>query len=66
MNRNLLIAGDALHTYPRVCAHRGMCAAAPDNSLPAFGAAIALGADEIEPDMPSTKDGRLIFMQLNR
>lgn len=62
MNCNLLIAEDALHPYPRVCAHRGMCAAAPDNSLPAFGAAIALGADEIELDVLPTRDGHLVSM----
>lgn len=62
MNRNALIAEDVLHAYPRVCAHRGMCAAAPDNSLPAFGAAIALGADEIELDVLPTRDGHLISM----
>lgn len=62
MNPTLLIAEDALHPYPRVCAHRGMCAAAPDNSLPAFGAAIALGADEIELDVLPTKDGVLVSM----
>ncbi len=43
--------------YPRVCAHRGFKTIAPENSLPAFGAAIALGADEIEFDVRFTKDG---------
>ena len=33
--------------YPRICAHRGFNTVAPENSLPAFGAAIALGAQEI-------------------
>ena len=37
--------------YPRVCAHRGFNTIAPENSLIAFGAAIALGADEIEFDV---------------
>lgn len=62
MNKELLIATDQLHPYPRICAHRGMCGAAPDNSLPGYGAAIALGADEIELDVLPTKDGRLISM----
>lgn len=39
-----------------------MCAAAPDNSLPALGAAIALEVDEIELDVLPTKDGKLISM----
>ena len=43
--------------YPRVCAHRGFSTVAPENSLPAFGAAIAMGADEIEFDVRFTADG---------
>ena len=43
--------------YPRVCAHRGFNAVAPENTLPAFGAAIALGAPEIELDVRFTADG---------
>jgi glycerophosphoryl diester phosphodiesterase/predicted amidohydrolase len=43
--------------YPRICAHRGFNTIAPENSMPAFGAAIALGADEIEFDLWETADG---------
>lgn len=43
--------------YPRVCAHRGFNTVAPENSMPAFGAAIALGADEIEFDLWESADG---------
>ncbi len=46
--------------YPRVCAHRGFNTIAPENSMPAFGAAVALGAEEIEFDIWSTKDGVLV------
>ena len=46
--------------YPRVCAHRGFNTIAPENSMPAFGAAIALGADEIEFDLWPTKDGEVV------
>ncbi len=46
--------------YPRVCAHRGFNTIAPENTMPAFAAAIALGADEIEFDLWSTKDGELV------
>ncbi len=46
--------------YPRVCAHRGFNSICPENSLPAFGAAVALGAEEIEFDIWSTKDGELV------
>ncbi len=46
--------------YPRICAHRGFNTIAPENSLPAYGAAIALGAHEIELDVWETKDGELV------
>lgn len=42
------------------CAHRGLSALMPENTLPAFAAAIALGADEIEFDVRLTKDAQLI------
>lgn len=44
----------------RFCAHRGVSALMPENSLPAFAAALALGADEIEFDVRLTKDRQLI------
>ncbi|HOP10932.1 MAG TPA: glycerophosphodiester phosphodiesterase family protein [Oscillospiraceae bacterium] len=43
--------------YPRICAHRGFNTVAPENTMPAFGAAVALGADEIEFDIRFTADG---------
>lgn len=46
--------------YPRLCAHRGFNSVAPENTLPAFGAAVALGAQEIEFDLWSTTDGVLV------
>lgn len=46
--------------YPRICAHRGFSTVAPENSMPAFGAAIALGAHEIEFDLFPTKDGDIV------
>lgn len=51
---------DAIMPYPRVCAHRGFNTIAPENSLPAFGAAVALGAEEIEFDLWYTKDGEVV------
>ena len=39
------------------CAHRGLSALVPENTLPAFAAAYALGADEIEFDVRLTCDG---------
>lgn len=55
-----VIADDKHLPYPRVCAHRGFNSVAPENSLPAYGAAVALGADEIEFDLWRTKDGELV------
>ncbi len=51
---------DSVMKYPRICAHRGFSTIAPENSMPAFGAAIALGAEEIEFDIWSTKDRVLV------
>jgi len=44
----------------KFCAHRGLSKLTPENTLPAFAAAIALGADEIEFDVRLTKDNELI------
>ena len=44
----------------KFCAHRGVSALMPENTLPAFAAALALGADEIELDVRLAKDGVLV------
>ena len=51
---------DGIMPYPRLCAHRGFNTVAPENSLAALGAAVALGAEEVEFDLWSTKDGVLV------
>lgn len=51
---------DAAMSYPRVCAHQGFNTIAPANSLPAYGAAVALGAQEIEFDLWPTQDGEIV------
>jgi len=51
---------DRLMPYPRLCAHRGLSHAIPENTLPSLGAAVALGASEIEFDVWSTNDGVLV------
>ena len=43
--------------YPRLCAHRGLSLAMPENSIPAFAAAVAAGAHEIEFDLWLSADG---------
>lgn len=48
--------------YPRVCAHRGFNTVAPENSLPAYGAAVAMGADEIEFDLWMSKDNVVVSL----
>jgi glycerophosphoryl diester phosphodiesterase len=46
--------------FPRVVAHRGLSGSCPENTLPAFAAAVALGADEIEFDLWASRDGELV------
>jgi glycerophosphoryl diester phosphodiesterase len=45
---------------PLIFAHRGACRAAPENTLPAFEAAVRLGADGVELDVQYTSDGKLV------
>jgi glycerophosphoryl diester phosphodiesterase len=45
-----------------VIAHRGEHRAHPENTLPAFQAAIDAGADFFELDVRTTRDGRLVLM----
>ncbi len=47
---------------PKVFAHRGAKAVAPENTLPAFAKAIELGADGVELDVQCSKDGVLVVM----
>lgn len=42
---------------PQIIAHRGMPRAFPENSLPGFAAALALGVDAVELDVHVTADG---------
>ena len=55
-----IVQPDDRMPYPRICAHRGFNTVAPENSMPAFGAAIALGTHEIEFDLWPTKDGEIV------
>ena len=55
-----IVRHDDIMPYPRTCAHRGFNTVAPENSLPAFGAAVAMGAEEIEFDLWFTKDGEVV------
>jgi len=55
-----IVRSDEFMPYPRTCAHRGFNSVAPENSLAAFGAAVAMGAEEIEFDLWFTKDGEIV------
>ena len=55
-----IVKNDDIMPYPRVCAHRGFNTVAPENSMPAFGAAVAMGAEEIEFDLWFTADGEIV------
>lgn len=57
-----IIPGFSDHKGKRLCAHRGFSAVAPENTLPAFGAAVALGASEIELDIWATRDGEIVSL----
>ena len=60
----LMVLCTALSAADRVAviAHRGEHRAHPENTLPAFQAAIDAGADFFELDVRTTADGRLILM----
>ena len=47
---------------PLVIAHRGASGTAPENTLPAFQRAVALGAPMIELDVQTTKDGAVVVI----
>jgi glycerophosphoryl diester phosphodiesterase len=52
-------------TGPLVIAHRGASGYRPEHTLAAYALAIRLGADYIEPDLVSTKDGILLARHEN-
>jgi glycerophosphoryl diester phosphodiesterase len=43
--------------FPHLCAHRGLSQACPENTLPAFAAALSCGAHELEFDLWTSRDG---------
>lgn len=45
-----------------IWAHRGACAYAPENTLPAMEVAISMGADGIEVDVQRSADGQLVLI----
>ena len=51
---------------PTVIAHRGGASFAPENSLSAIAAALALGVDAVEVDVRLSVDGRVVLMHDER
>lgn len=47
---------------PEIFAHRGARRVAPENTLPAFQAALAMAVDGIELDVHVTRDGQLVVI----
>ena len=45
-----------------VCAHRGASATFPENTIPAFTQAVALGCQMVEFDVRATADGALVIL----
>ena len=45
-----------------VCAHRGEHRTAPENTVPAFLAAVKMGVQQIEFDVRTSKDGKMVIM----
>ena len=60
-----LAADPAQPSRPLVIAHRGASGYLPEHTLESYGLAIDQGADFIEPDLVSTKDGVLIARHEN-
>src|SRR5512134_600781 len=48
--------------FPTIVAHRGASATHPENTLPAFEAAVALGAGVVELDARLTSDGVAVVL----
>lgn len=52
-------------TSPIVIGHRGACGYRPEHTLASYELAVELGADYIEPDLVSTRDGVLVARHEN-
>ncbi|HET6529225.1 MAG TPA: glycerophosphodiester phosphodiesterase [Actinoplanes sp.] len=56
---------DYVSTAPLVIGHRGACGYRPEHTLESYRLAIRMGADYIEPDLVSTRDGVLVARHEN-
>nr|ADN17182.1 glycerophosphoryl diester phosphodiesterase [Gloeothece verrucosa PCC 7822] len=60
-----ILAGTLTGELPIVIGHRGASGYRPEHTLESYRLAIELGADYIEPDLVSTKDGVLVARHEN-
>jgi glycerophosphoryl diester phosphodiesterase len=51
-----------IHDRPLFFAHRGGSLLAPENTLPAFERGVALGADALELDIQTTREGEIVVI----
>ncbi|MDD3164680.1 MAG: glycerophosphodiester phosphodiesterase family protein [Oscillospiraceae bacterium] len=58
---NKIDFGTDLIRYYTICAHRGFSSEYPENTMPAFQAAVDLGADCLELDVRQASDGTLVI-----
>src|SRR5437870_11299203 len=61
----LAAVSGALGSRPLIIAHRGASGHRPEHTIEAYALAIDMGADVIEPDVVSTKDGVLVARHEN-
>jgi glycerophosphoryl diester phosphodiesterase len=52
-------------SWPLIIGHRGACGHRPEHTLASYDVAISLGADVIEPDLVSSRDGVLVARHEN-
>ena len=60
-----LTPADRSPRRPVVIGHRGACGYRPEHTLASYRLAVELGADYLEPDLVSTKDGVLVCRHEN-
>jgi glycerophosphoryl diester phosphodiesterase len=63
---DLLTAAAPPPSRPLIIAHRGASGHRPEHTLEAYRLAVEMGADFVEPDLVSTKDGVLIARHENQ
>ena len=61
----MIVASEAAASHPLIIGHRGASGHRPEHTLAGYRLAAEMGADFIEPDLVSTKDGVLIARHEN-